>query len=119
MLVLGIVFFIIGLALMALFPTFMTFSPDRFVILLYVLLMALPFGLGLFSIIVVKKRDVVTAFIAFFIWSLVLLVPVPQGYGEPIYGGSLILMVGTILLIDKYKKSKKKDANLGKKIGEK
>jgi hypothetical protein len=110
MLILGMVFFGIGFTLITLFPTFMSFYPsNRIVGWSWAILVSIFFELGLFSIIVVKIRDAIITMTALFIWSLVVLVPVPQGYEEPIYGGALILMVATMILYSKYKSKNNKN----------
>jgi len=108
MLILGVVFFIIGFAFLAFFPNFMSLSPDRVAIWLYALLTAAPFGLGLFSIIIVKVKDAIIAMAFVFGYSLILLVPVPQGYEETYYGGVAILIMAILVIRVKLKESKDK-----------
>lgn len=109
MLILGTILIIVGFGFMTLFSTFMSFSLNRLTMWLYVVLIGLVFELGLFSIFVVKTKEVVRALLASFIWSCILLIPVPQGYEEPIYGGSLIFLVAIMILYDKYKSREKKN----------
>jgi small neutral amino acid transporter SnatA (MarC family) len=109
MLVLGIVFFIAGFALLAFFPSFMSSSPNKVAGWLYALLTATPFGLGLFSIIKVKAKEAIIAMILVYGWSVILLIPVPNGYEEPIYGGFLVFLVAIMMLYNKSRGSKKKE----------
>jgi len=83
------------------------FSPsDRLTGWLWAVLIMLVFGLGFFSIIVVKIRVALATLLAVFIWSLILLVPVPQGYEEIYYGGSVAFLGIVLILYVKYKGEK-------------
>jgi len=108
MLISGVIFIIAGFVLLALFPAYASFYPDRPMLWLYAICTGLIFELGLFAIIKVKIRGVVTALLVSFCWSFVLLVPVPQGYEEPVYGVSLILLVAAMIFYDKHRNSQKK-----------
>ncbi|MDH5494155.1 MAG: hypothetical protein OEY24_00410 [Candidatus Bathyarchaeota archaeon] len=111
MLILGIIFIIAGFGLMTFFFKFMPFSPsEKLTMWLSALLIMLVFGLGLFSIIVVKTKEVAATFMVLFVWSLVFLVPVPKGCEDFLWGGSLLLLCATVVCYVKYKESKKKKA---------
>lgn len=109
MLILGLIFIIAGFALMTAFFKFVPFSSsDRLTGWLWAVLIMLVFGLGFFSIIVVKIRDALATLLALFLWSLILLVPVPLGYEEVYYGGSVAFLGIMLVLYVKYKEYKKK-----------
>jgi hypothetical protein len=114
MLILGVILIIGSFALMTFFLEYVPFFPsDRFTIWLYTLLVVLIFELGFFSILAIKIKQIVAVSLFIFIWSLVFFVPVPQGYEEPIYGGSGILLIAIIILFSEYRKSRKKKVDLG------
>jgi hypothetical protein len=109
MLILGLVFIITSFILVIFFFQFVPFNPaDRLAMWLTIVPIALFFELGLFFIVKAKIKEAVRFFAIFLVWSLILLVPVPQGYEEPIYGGSWVLIFAIWILYDKYKKSRKK-----------
>lgn len=108
MLVLGTILLIAGFALIAFFLNLLAPFSNRLTLWLCALLIMPFFGLGLFSILAVKLKEIATAFMIIFLWSLVFLVPVPEGYEEIYYGGSLSLLGGIMVLYVKYKDSKKK-----------
>ncbi|MCK4481805.1 hypothetical protein KAU55_01160 [Candidatus Bathyarchaeota archaeon] len=118
MLILGIVFFIAGFVLMTIFFKLVPFSPsDRPIIWLWTVLAMLTFGLGLFSIIAVKTKDALATLLVLLVWSFVFLIPVPEGYEDYVWGGSLVFLCVTTMLYVKYKEFKKKKAQLGKETG--
>jgi len=108
MLILGTILIIIGFILIALFPTFLSFSPSsRLAGWFWAILIMLSFELGIFSILVIRTKGIVKALALSLIWSLVVLIPVPSGYEEPVYGGSLILLVALAIFYDKRKNLQK------------
>ena len=63
MVVLGIVLIIIFFVILLLFPYFMSFSPSKAELLIFILLTVFPLELGLFSIFEVKVIQAVAVFL--------------------------------------------------------
>lgn len=112
MLIPGVSLIIAGFVLIGLFPVYASFfSPNKLMGWLYAICTGLMFELGFFAIFKIKARQMIIVLVTSLCWSLVFLVPTPQGYEEPLYGGSLILLVATYVLVSRHRKNKSSNAS--------
>jgi len=123
--ILGLIFIITGFIWMIFFYNYMSITyprttPAILIGWLGAIITSFLFFLGICVGFSVKTKKVVVATSILFVWSLGFLVlPVPEGYAEAVYGSWVLILMVAIGLYAKYEESKKKKARLEKETGKK
>lgn len=113
---LGLVLIIAGFVWLALFFEFMPISPSN---ILVGWLGAIITGFFFFSAICIsfddKAKKAIVVGLVCLLWSLGFLVlPVPEGYAETVYGGWAIIFMALVILYAKYESSQKRKTSAQK-----
>ncbi len=117
MLTLGVIFITAGFFLMPDFLILIPFSPsDKLTIWIRAVLIISIFELGLFSIVIVKMKEAIAALLALFFWSLIFLIPIPEGSEDYVWGGSMLLLMAALVAYAKRKESRNKKMQLETKM---
>ena len=114
---LSLTFFVGGFIWIIYFFEFMPFSPlDRLTGWLGAITASLLFFLGLCIGFSAKPKSAIIGFLVFTAWSLGLIIlPVPEGYGEAIFGAWFLVLFGIVALYEKYRKKSTRYENITKK----
>jgi hypothetical protein len=104
--VLGLTFFIGGFIWVVCFFKFIPFSPlDRLTGWLGAITAGLLFFLGICIGFSAKPKGAIAGFVIFVAWSLgLILLPVPEGYGEAVLGGWFLVLCAMVALYEKFRK---------------
>jgi hypothetical protein len=107
---LALIFFIVGFIWIICFFEFLPFSPsDRLIGWLGAITASLLFFTGLCVGFSIRPKEAIAAFLAWIVWSLGLIyLPVPEGYGEAVFGGWFLVGFAVVALYEKYRKRAKK-----------
>ena len=102
----ALAFFIGGLIWAVYFFEFRSFSPlDRLTGWVGAITASLFFFLGLCIGFSTKPKSAIAGFLVFAAWSLgLILLPVPEGYGEAVFGGWFLVLFAMVALYEKYMK---------------
>lgn len=108
--VLGIVFIIAAFVFMIYYFNFIPFSTSNMLtVWLGAIVTCFLFLLGFYVGLDISTKKVLVAALVLSIWSMGLLIlPVPEGYGEAVYGCWAVLLMIIMILFAKYQEAKKK-----------
>lgn len=107
---LGLTFIIAGFIWTVYFFEFIPFSPlDSLTGWFGAITASILLFLGLCIGFSAKLKEAIAGFLIFIVWSLgLILLPVPEGYAEAVFGSWAILGMILIIIFAKYKESRKK-----------
>jgi len=112
-----LVLIIAGFAWILVFFKFVSFSPqDRLTGWLGAIIAGFFFFWAFCIGFSVKTKKILVGTLVCFSWSMgFLIIPVPEGYAETVYGSWAIVLIAIVAIYAKYKESrKKKNVRLGK-----
>jgi hypothetical protein len=113
---LGVAFIIAGFVWLVYFGNYMLTAyrystPDKFIVWLGLMTFSLLLWIAFYIGFSIKTRKAVLGFLSILIWSIgLLLIPVPEGYGEAVLGSYFLLFILLMALYAKHEESKRKKA---------